>query len=170
MQLTSTAFSQAEPIPRRFSGEGEDTSPPLFCSNLPAGTKSLALICEDPDAPKLPHGEHPFVHWLLFNLPPSTGMIPEGIPQGRQIEEPIPCEQGLNSMGRLGYNGPYPPEGHGVHRYRFRLFALSRVLYLPGRPEKQRVLKEMAGAILAEAELMGVYERRGSAATRKRVS
>jgi Raf kinase inhibitor-like YbhB/YbcL family protein len=166
MQLTSTAFGQAEPIPQRYSGEGEDVSPPLLWSDLPTGTVSLAVLCEDPDAPKAPHQDHPFVHWVLYNVPPSVGMIPEGIHHEWKIDDPIPCEQGLNSMGRPGYNGPMPPGGE-THRYQFRLFALSRMLHLPARPMKEHLLQEMEGAVLAETELVGVYTRGGKQAFRE---
>jgi Raf kinase inhibitor-like YbhB/YbcL family protein len=159
MHLTSTAFGPAEPIPQRYSGEGADISPPLLWSDLPTDTLSLALLCEDPDAPKEAHQDHPFVHWVLFNVPPEVGMIPEGIPHDWKISDPISCEQGLNSMGRPGYNGPYPPEGHGMHRYVFRLFALTRMIHLPVRPMKEHLLTEIQGAVLGEASLVAVYER-----------
>jgi Raf kinase inhibitor-like YbhB/YbcL family protein len=161
MRITSTAFGQAEPIPARYTGEGEDVSPPLLWTDLPSGTVSLALLCEDPDAPKAPHQDYPYVHWVLYNLAPSAGMLPEGLAHVWKVETPVACEQGLNSMGRPGYNGPYPPEGHGEHRYVFRLYALSRALYLPVRPMKEDLLRALDGAVLAVDELVGTYERTG---------
>lgn len=160
MQLTSTAFGSAEPIPKRFTGEGEDVSPPLFWSDLPTGTVSLAILCLDPDSPKAPHQDHPFVHWLLYNVPATVGLIPEGLPHEWKLDDPIACEQGLNSLGRQGYNGPFPPEGE-THRYEFHCYALSRMLHLPSRPMKEQLLQEMEGAVLGETELVGVYTRGG---------
>lgn len=99
------------------------------------------------------------MHWILYNVPPAVGMVPEGLPHSWKVTEPLACEQGLNSMGRPGYNGPFPPVGSGAHRYIFRLFALSRMLALPKRPMKEHLLLEMEGAVLAVTELVGVYER-----------
>ncbi len=160
MKLTSTEFGSAEPIPERFTGEGEDVSPPLLWGDLPTGTVSLALLCEDPDAPALAHQDSPYVHWILYNLAPAVGMLQEGIPHAWTVTDPVKCEQGLNSMGRPGYNGPFPPVGHGPHRYVFRLFALSRALKLPARPMKEHLLKEIDGAVLGTVDLVGVYERK----------
>jgi len=157
MQLTSTAFGPAEPIPVRYTAEGDNISPPLLWSGLPTGTVTLALLCEDPDAPERPHQDHPVVHWVLFNVDPA-GMLPEGLPHEWKITDPISCEQGLNSLGRAGYSGPHPPPGHGAHRYFFRLFALSRRLNLPARAMKEHLLDEMQGAVLATTELVGLYE------------
>jgi Raf kinase inhibitor-like YbhB/YbcL family protein len=159
MELLSTAFGSAECIPTRYTEEGEDVSPPLLWTNLPTGAVSLALICEDPDAPRKAFQDHPFVHWVAYNIPPSAGMLPEGIPHAWRVEAPLAFEQGLNSLGRPGYNGPYPPAGEGAHRYVFRLIALSRALRLPPRPMKEHLVREMDGAVLDEVELVGVYER-----------
>jgi Raf kinase inhibitor-like YbhB/YbcL family protein len=162
MELTSTEFRPAEPIPTRFTGEGDDVSPPLLWSDLPTGTVSLALLCEDPDAPKKENQEHPFVHWVLFNVPPEAGMLPEGIPQDLKVDNHVTCEQGINSMDHPGYNGPYPPEGHGPHRYFFRLFALSRRLELPAHARRDDLVRAMEGSVLGVAELVGTYERGAS--------
>lgn len=159
MQLTSTAFTWADSIPERYTGVGDNLSPPLLWSDLPTGTVSLALLMEDPDAPVTAEVEHPLVHWILFNVNPTAGMIPEGLAHEWKLKEPIACEQGLNSHGRNGYSGPMPPSGKGAHRYVFRLFALSKKLRLPPRPMKNDLLDGMQGAVLGTAELVGLFER-----------
>ncbi len=158
MQLTSTAFQSIETIPARYTGDGEDISPPLLWADLPNGTASLALLCEDPDAPSAT-AEQPFVHWVLFNLDPGVGMLPDGIPAEAIVREPVPCEQGVNSFGELGYRGPAPPAGHGMHRYVFRLFALARALELPPRAHREDLLRAMREHLLKEAHLTATYER-----------
>ncbi len=158
MQLTSTAFQNIESIPVRHTGDGEDLSPPLLWSDIPTNCVSLALFCEDPDAPQSSK-QAPFVHWALYNFSPQLGMLPEGIPQGWRVDQPVECEQGLNSMGRPGYNGPYPPVGGGMHRYFFRLYALSKILQPAARPMRNQLFAEMNGAILGTAKLLGTYER-----------
>jgi Raf kinase inhibitor-like YbhB/YbcL family protein len=145
MKLTSNAFGDGEPIPRRHTCEGEDLSPPLSWTEVPDETSSLALIVDDPDAP---HGT--FTHWLGWALDPATGGLREG--------EAAPVE-GRNDFGQSGYRGPCPPPGHGPHRYVFRLHALSRELDLApgaGKEELERALEEQ---VLAVAELTGSYER-----------
>lgn len=159
MHLYSTAFGNAEMIPTQHTGEGLDTSPPLYWTDLPTDSVSLALVCEDPDAPFTRFQDQPYVHWVLFNVPAGVGMVPEGLPHGWRLERPIPCEQGLNSHGRPGYNGPYPPSGHGTHRYVFRLYALPRMLELPVRPMKSNLLQAMEGLVLGATELIGTYVR-----------
>lgn len=165
MQLTSTAFQNIEHIPVRNSGEGEDLSPPLMWSGLPTGTVSLALTCEDPDAPIRANKDYPFVHWVLYNLSPDVGMLPEGIPQRSKLSEPVACEQGKNSFGNLGYNGPMPPVGHGMHRYFFQLYALSKKLALSSNATREELVQEMQGCVLATAHIMGTYERAVAAKT-----
>lgn len=159
MQLTSTAFDRAGSIPEHFTGVGDNVSPPLMWSDLPTGTASLALLMEDPDAPASAGPDHPLVHWVLFNLDPASGMLPEGIPHEWKVGTPRACEQGLNSLGRNGYSGPMPPIGGGAHRYVFRLFALSAPLKLPARPRKEELLDGMRGYVLATAKLVGLFER-----------
>jgi Raf kinase inhibitor-like YbhB/YbcL family protein len=143
--LTSAAFQHGDPIPRRHSCEGEDVSPPLTWSGPPAGTRSLALIVDDPDAPV-----GTFTHWLGWGIDPGS--------RGPAAGEPAPVE-GRNDFRTTGYRGPCPPRGHGPHRYVFRLFALDAALEL--RPGKDRADVERAANAhnLAVAELVGVYER-----------
>ncbi|HEY8279285.1 MAG TPA: YbhB/YbcL family Raf kinase inhibitor-like protein [Bdellovibrionota bacterium] len=159
MQITSTAFQHIETIPLRFTADGEDISPPILWADLPLGCQSLALICEDPDAPRRPGRDYPFVHWIAFNIPPDAGMLPEGLPKEWSVDNHVKVEQGLNSFGRPGYHGPSPPEGSGMHRYYFQLFALSRWLKLPVRPMKEHLLKAMEGGILGKVSIIGTYGR-----------
>lgn len=145
-ELTSSAFAGGQPIPSRYSCDGEDISPPLEWSEPPAGTQSLALIMDDPDAPA-----GTWDHWLLFNLPGGSRSLPE------QAGTPDGSVAGQNSWGRTGYGGPCPPRG--THRYFFKLFALDTTLTLPAGTNKAQLLRTMEGRILAQAELMGTYAR-----------
>jgi len=150
-ELTSTAFAPGEPIPRKYSCDGEDISPPLQWSDPPQGTQSFALICDDPDAPV-----GTWVHWVLYNLPAETRALPEAVPP--EDELPDGSRHGKNSWRRLDYGGPCPPGG--THRYFFKLYALDTMLNLKAGASKEQVLKAIEGHILAQAELMGVYSRR----------
>jgi len=150
MQLTSEAFSHGEPIPRLYSCDGDDTSPPLRWTDPPEGTQSFALIMDDPDAPM-----GTWVHWVIFNLPANTRMLAAGFPLDPQISNG--ARNGRNSWGRMGYGGPCPPDG--THRYFFRLYALDQILTLAPGANKAQVLQIIQGHILAEAELMGTYQR-----------
>lgn len=150
-ELTSTAFASGEPIPTKYSCDGEDISPPLQWSDPPQGTQSLALICDDPDAPV-----GTWVHWVLYNLPAEARSLLEAVPP--EAELPDGSRQGKNGWGNLGYGGPCPPGG-STHRYFFKLYALDAVLDLDAGASKNQVLKAMEGHILAQAELMGVYSR-----------
>ena len=143
--LTSGAFAHEEAIPRRHSCEGEDRSPPLWWSGPPAGTRSLALILDDPDAP----GGR-FVHWLAWGMPPGAGGLAEG--------EPAPLE-GRNDFGTVGYRGPCPPRGHGRHRYRFRLHAVAADLRLAPGAGVRELERALTSKVLAVAELVGTYQR-----------
>jgi len=150
-ELTSTAFAPGEPIPRKYSCDGEDISPPLQWSDPPQGTQSLALIADDPDAPL-----GTWVHWVLYNLPAEARALPEAVPPDAEL--PDGSRHGQNSWRRLDYGGPCPPSG--THRYVFKLYALDMVLDLKAGASKKQVLKAMEGHILAQAEVMGVYSRR----------
>jgi len=147
MKVASSVFEAGDAIPRRYSGEGEDVSPPLSWEDVPAGTQEFALICDDPDAP-LPE---PWVHWAVYGIPPQARSLPEG-EVGSAVE-------GRNSWGRIGYGGPMPPPGHGVHHYHFRLYALDAPLDLKPGATKGDLLAAMAGHVLAEAEVVGTYRR-----------
>jgi Raf kinase inhibitor-like YbhB/YbcL family protein len=155
MKMTSTAFADGATIPARHTGDGQDVSPPLQWSDLPAGTVELALICDDPDAPR----PQPWVHWVIYKVPASATGLPEGVPPSEQLASPAGAMQGLNTWPAVGYRGPAPPRGHGVHHYHFRLYALDQALELQPRLTKEQLLKAMKGHVLAEAELVGTYQR-----------
>lgn len=158
MQLSSSAFAPGGAIPRRYTGEGEDISPPLQWTGLPTGTQELALICDDPDAPT----PEPWVHWVLYKIPPQTTGLPEGLPKTAQLSHPPGAMQGKNSWTTgqmIGYRGPMPPPGHGVHHYHFTLYALDAPLSIQPGETKKNLLKKMEGHILAAAELIGTYQR-----------
>ena len=143
--LESSAFENAQAIPSRHSCEGEDVSPPLRWSNVPEGTRSLALIVDDPDAPG-----GVFTHWAAWGLDPAA----EGLGEG----ESAPRE-GENDFGTGGYRGPCPPPGHGRHRYVFRLYALDAEPELASGAAKAELEQAIAGHVLTTAELVGIYER-----------
>jgi Raf kinase inhibitor-like YbhB/YbcL family protein len=142
--LESSAFENAQAIPSRHGCEGEDVSPPLRWSNVPEGTRSLALVVDDPDAPG-----GIFTHWIAWGLDPAGG-LGEG--------ESAPRE-GQNDFGTTGYRGPCPPPGHGRHRYVFRLYALDTDLELAAGGAKPELEQAIAGHVLTIAELVGIYER-----------
>jgi Raf kinase inhibitor-like YbhB/YbcL family protein len=146
MLLTSPAFKHGEPIPRKFTCEGGDISPELTVQNLPQGTKSLALLMDDPDAP----GET-FTHWLVWNIDPSATFIKEESKPPRSVE-------GMNSGATVGYMGPCPPPGK-PHRYFFRVYALDALLLLTTGGTRQEFEAALVGHVLAETELMGTYAR-----------
>lgn len=145
MELTSSAFADGEPIPPRHSCEGEDLSPPLAWTDVPEGTSSLALVVDDPDAPR-----GTFTHWLAWGLDPAAGGLREG--------EAAPLE-GRNDFGEAGYRGPCPPPGHGPHRYFFRLHALEEDVELEPGADKAEVERALSERSVAVAELTGIYER-----------
>jgi hypothetical protein len=152
LQITSTAFSEGQPIPAKYSCEGRDISPPLKWTNTPANTKSLALIMDDPDAPV-----GTWVHWVLYDLPANTTGLSEDVAKTQFVAGN--ARQGLNSWPRLGYGGPCPPPGK-PHRYFFKLYALDAMLDLKPGLTKKDLLKAMEGHVLAEGQLMGTYQRK----------
>jgi Raf kinase inhibitor-like YbhB/YbcL family protein len=149
--LTSTAFRNSQPIPAKYSCEGGDVSPELKWEGAPAGTKNFALICDDPDAPG-----GTWVHWVLYGIPANALGVPEKVKTGVDSVYTI---QGVNDFGKVGYGGPCPPRGHGVHHYHFRLYALDTELNLAARVTRQQLDAAMKGHIIAEAELVGTFER-----------
>ncbi len=151
MKLTSTAFAEGDTIPKKFTCDGDDISPPLRWEGVPASAVSLALICDDPDAPR-----GTWVHWVLFNLPPELTELPENVPP--QKEPSILASQGINDFQKIGYGGPCPPPGK-PHRYYFKLYALDRRLDLEAGVTKAQVEAMMKGHVLAEGQLMGTYGR-----------
>lgn len=154
LTLTSAVFSHHGEMPRRYTCDGDDISPPLAWSGIPMGAKSLALIAYDPDAPDPAHPQRIWVHWVLYNLPPNCAGLKEQIaPQAL----PAGALQGVNDWGRTGYGGPCPPIGR--HRYFFALYALDTLLPDLGKPSRLQLLQAMQGHILAQAELVGTYQR-----------
>ncbi len=154
MILQSSAFAPNGEIPKRYTCDGEDVSPPLGWSDLPANTASLALIVDDPDAPDPAAPQRTWVHWVLYNIPAgenalAEGIAPEGLPPGTL--------QGINDWKTTGYGGPCPPIGK--HRYFFKLYALDTVLPDLRRPTKAALEKAMHGHVLAHSELVGLYQR-----------
>jgi Raf kinase inhibitor-like YbhB/YbcL family protein len=145
LELTSPAFDDGEPIPSKHTADGEETPPPLEWNFVPEGTRSLALIVHDPDAPS---GD--FTHWLAWNIDPDSGGLGEGVPAPTQ---------GTNGFGQTGYGGPAPPEGHGTHRYFHRLYALDTELDLEPGAAREQLQDAIESHVLAEAKLMGTYER-----------
>lgn len=150
LQLTSTAFPAHGAIPRKHTGEGEDVSPPLAWSKLPSGSRSLAVISHDPDAPLVEPGTYGFVHWVLYNIPANVAELPEGA-RGYTA--------GVNNMGKQGYNGPMPPNGHGAHHYYFWLFALDDDLDLEPGLTLWQLLEKIEPHVLGMNRLVGTYER-----------
>lgn len=153
MTLTSASFPHNGAIPRRYTCDGEDISPPFKWAGLPNGTKSLALIVDDPDAPDPAAPKLTWVHWVLYNIPPAATGLREAIPVK---ELPAGILQGLNDWKRTGYGGPCPPIGR--HRYFHKLYALDTVIPDLGTPTKAALEKAMQGHILARAELIGTYQ------------
>ncbi|HXV89754.1 MAG TPA: YbhB/YbcL family Raf kinase inhibitor-like protein [Gemmatimonadales bacterium] len=151
--LVSPAFHDRSPLPAKFTCDGADVSPPLGVLDPPPKALSLALICDDPDAPG-----GTFVHWVLYNLPPDTRSIPEGVPAFEILADLGRARQGKSDFGRVGYGGPCPPPG-APHHYQFKLYALDVLLPLKGGPSKADVERAMDGHMLATSRLVGVYER-----------
>jgi Raf kinase inhibitor-like YbhB/YbcL family protein len=155
--LGSPAFSAGGGIPARYTCEGEDLSPPLVWSAPPPATESLALIVDDPDAPDPGHPQMTWVHWVLYNLPPTAGSLPKAVTDSAL---PAGARQGLNDWKRPGYGGPCPPIGR--HRYFFKLYALGVVLPDSPRLSKAQFEVASAGHVLARSELIGTYEKKRS--------
>src|SRR5437763_1867599 len=150
MTIRSDAFAGGRAIPRRYGEDGEDLSPPLTWSGLPEGTRELALIVEDPDAPR----SEPWVHWVLYKIPADVRTLAEGVPPSPTLNTPLGALQGKNSWGTDGYRGPAPPSEHGTHHYHFRLLALDVPLHAAQGLEKEGLLGALQGHVLAQAELV----------------
>jgi Raf kinase inhibitor-like YbhB/YbcL family protein len=149
-QLTTTAFKNNASIPKKFTCDGEDVSPALAWSDPPAGTKSLALIVDDPDAPA-----GTWVHWVLFDLPADTRKLAEDTAKKREF--PSGARQGVNDFREIGYNGPCPPRG-AEHRYFFKLYALDGKVDLKPGASKKDLERAMQGHVLGQAELIGRFQ------------
>ena len=151
MIVTTTAFQPGQPVPRVCTCDGEDRSPDLEWSEVPVQSRSFALVCDDPDAPR-----GTWVHWVLFNLPADAVQLAAGVPGKPEL--PSGARQGVNSSGKIGYSGPCPPPGR-PHRYYFRLYALDTVLNVAAGASRADLDQAMATHVLAEATLMGTYGR-----------
>ena len=154
LTLTSAAFSHQGEIPPRYTCDGQDISPSLSWTGAPSGTKSMALIVYDPDAPDPAAPQMIWVHWVLYNLPADSTGLQQGI---TSADLPSSAKKGINDWRRTGYSGPCPPIGR--HRYFFTLYALDTMLPDLDRPSKSELEKAMQGHILAEAQLMATYQR-----------
>lgn len=156
MRISSPQFVGGMPIPRKFTSEGPDFSPELRFDMVPPAAKSLAIIVDDPDAPR----PEPWVHWVIFDLPADLKALPEHVATDAKPPQPTGAVQGRNTWGTVGYRGPEPPKGHGIHHYHFKLYALDQVLEPQVGLDKDALLKSMRGHILAESELIGTFERK----------
>jgi Raf kinase inhibitor-like YbhB/YbcL family protein len=151
ISISTEAFKAEENIPAEYTCDGRNISPALSWSSIPAGAKTIALIMDDPDAPR-----GTFVHWVLYNIPAITQKLPKGVPGNETLADG--SLQGMTDFGRAGYGGPCPPPGK-PHRYYFKIYALDTQLNLPSGATKRDVEKAMKGHILAQGELIGKYGR-----------
>jgi Raf kinase inhibitor-like YbhB/YbcL family protein len=147
LRVTTPAFEHGTAIPVRYTAAGDDVSPPLQWTNIPAGTRQLALVCHDPDAP-LTHG---FTHWVLYGIHPDA----TGIPEDGGAEH----RHGLNDFGTEGYRGPAPPPGHGIHHYYFHLYALDREIPAKSGLRREELLKQIDPFIIEQARVVGTFSR-----------
>ncbi len=155
LSVSSSAFAAGGRIPEIYAHapEGRNVSPALSWTGVPPGARELALIVDDPDAPR----PEPWVHWVLYGIPVSAGGLSEGASSGPGL--PPGAQEGDNDFGERGWGGPLPPPGHGTHHYRFKLYALDTELDLQAGATKDELLRAMKGHVLAEGELVGTYER-----------
>lgn len=155
MTLKSTAFDDGGRIPVEHTCDGEDVSPPLEIGGVPGGAETLALIVDDPDAPR----EEPWVHWLIWNLPADASRIPQGYPPSGDGQAFDPGREGTNDFGNVEYGGPCPPPSHDAHTYRFILHAVDTTLDVPEGAERDQLEQALQGHVLAKDTLTGRYER-----------
>jgi len=151
IQVSSTAFTNGSYIPKKYTCDGDNISPPISWSNIPSDAKSLVLLVVDPDAPF-----KPFIHWILYNIPVDVRELPENIPKEPIVENY--GYQGVNDFGDIGYGGPCPPPG-STHRYIFRVYALNVVLDVKPGASIDEIKRHMDGHIIAYGELIGLYGR-----------
>jgi len=155
MRLWSGAFGHNERIPQRYTGEAEDLSPPLEWDSIPQEAVELALLVDDPDAPQA----EPWTHWIVYKIPVRAKALPEGISPAFSVPGLIGALQGKNSWGTIGYRGPLPPKGHGLHHYNFTLYALRRGVAAKTGISRSEFLAAIKGTVLEETKLVGVYQR-----------
>lgn len=141
-------------IPVEFTCDGENVNPPIFIGHIDPKAKSLVIIMDDPDAPG-----GTFTHWIAWNIPP-LGEIPKGVPPQPEVDAPVHVVQGRNDFGRIGYGGPCPPRGHGVHHYHFKVYALDTTLNIKPGSSREELERAMAGHVIQWGELVGLYERK----------
>jgi hypothetical protein len=153
-RLTSPEFNDRGPMPRKYTCDGEDVSPPLQWSDAPKGTKSYALVCDDPDAPVMT-----WIHWVAYDIPGASAGLSEDMPRKNLLTDGT--KQGRNSWLKVGYGGPCPPRGK-PHRYFFRLYALDSILDLAPGADRKTLMVATEGLVLAKAEIVGTYGRAGS--------
>ena len=158
LRVTSPAFADGQPIPDKYATD-DNISPPLAWENLPPGTKSIAVMVEDPDAP----GVNPFVHWIIYNIVPTETGLAENIPHAEALEKPNYARQGRNSSkgnaASIGYYHPAPPAGEEPHHYHFQVFALGKMLEYDGNPMgRAEFLRQITGQVLASGSLVGTYQ------------
>jgi Raf kinase inhibitor-like YbhB/YbcL family protein len=151
MKIMSSMFNDTSQLPKKYTCDGDDINPPLEWQNVPQDTKSLALIVDDPDAPN-----GTWVHWIVFNIPPTTNKLDENM----SIATLSGARQGINSSNKIKFQGACPPQGHGVHRYYFTLYALDTVIDLQEGVSKQALQEAMKDHILSQAQIMATYERK----------
>lgn len=154
MKISSSAFQEGDRVPVEHARDGADRSPPLRLEDIPDGTRSIALIVDDPDAPT-----KTWVHWLIWGLPADQGTIPEGVPGEPTLDSLGGARQGTNDFGDLGYGGPSPPRGHGPHHYRFTAYALDGAVDVAPGARRGALEAAMGEHILATARITAIYER-----------
>ena len=152
--ISSPSFLNNQPMPVKHSCEGTDASPAVRWQGAPEGTKGFALICDDPDAP----GGY-WTHWVIYGIPAKTSELPENVAKTDAVAALGGAKQGVNSFGRIGYGGPCPPRGHGVHHYHFKILALDEAVDLTARVTRSQLEHAISGHVLAQAELVGTYQR-----------
>lgn len=153
MKISSSVFRDGEEIPVKYTCDDKDVSPPLSISGVPPESESLAVVVDDPDAPG-----GVFDHWIIWDIPPNTNSIPEGVPTEDVIESLGGARQGQNGFGEIGYRGPCPPPGP-PHNYRFKIYALDAEIDLNSGMKKEDLEREIQGHVLAEAQISGLYGR-----------
>jgi Raf kinase inhibitor-like YbhB/YbcL family protein len=160
LKVNSGVFGDGDVIPPEFSDYDHGASFPLAWSDGPVGTRSYAVLVEDPDVRKAPE---PFAHWVVWNIPVHAHHLPRGVPARAKLEDPAGARQGATSMGNVGYFGPRPPAGDAPHHYHVQVFALDRLLDLPEGADRDDLIEAIAGHVLASGELVGTFERSASA-------
>jgi Raf kinase inhibitor-like YbhB/YbcL family protein len=156
LTVSSTAFKEGQPIPEEYTDYGKGKSIPLSWSNLPPGTRSVAIVMDDPDAKTA----RPFVHWVIYNIPAGTTSLEAGLPTKPRLDAPKGALQGANSKSSTGYFGPRPPKGDPPHHYHIKVYALDQELKIEPGSEEDTLIKATSGHILGEGELTGTVQKK----------